>query len=138
MEPRPGEAGPICSYIGAQMPWYVDSDGVIYSATRQPIGVFDINGDVYDRLGIRIGSVDIGGDVYDQASQHLGFVSSNGTIYDAAISPVAKITLAGEVFDLAGVHLGTANRRLHEPVTLLAWRPMPFRAAAAVLFLLSR
>jgi len=127
------------------MPLHVDLGGVIYAPGMKPVGFFDVNGDVYDEdnilangapFGIPCGFVDVVGDVYNAATAHIGLVDVDGTIYDMGMLPTGRLFSSGEVNDLAGNLIATINPSLHRKVHKKNWRPMPYRAAGAVMFLI--
>jgi hypothetical protein len=125
---------------------YVDLDGVIYAPGMRPTGFFDVNGDVYDKnnirtngypMGVPCGFVDIVGDVYNAATAHIGFVDVDGTIYDFGMLRVGSSNSNGEVRDLAGNQIASVHLSLHQKVHKKDRRPMHFRVAGAIMFLIN-
>ncbi len=125
--------------------WYVDKNGLLTDADKCPLGFIDVNGDVYgqqnvspfgDPTGMRIGLVDTSGDVYNQKKQHLGYVDLDGTIYISTHFPIGRVTPAGVVLKVSGLIIGSIDRDLHSKFNQKNWRPMLYRAAAAVLLLM--
>ncbi len=125
--------------------WRVENQGLVIVAPKRTIGFFDINGNVYgpknvstfgDPFGSPIGFVDTAGNVFTQARLPFGIVDVNGIIYDSSHTPVAQVTATGFVFKMNGMLIGIVNRNLHSKDDRPEWRPMIYRAAAAVLLLL--
>jgi len=131
------------------MPFLIDNDGLIYTEDMQVFGFFDVNGDVYDKdaiapfsqlvappVGLPIGFVDIAGDVYNAAHAHIGFADSDGTLYNMGILQSATLNDRGELRDLRGTLLANVRPGIHGRVHKPEWCPMPFRASAALFFIL--
>jgi hypothetical protein len=129
------------------MAWYIDSNGVIYDGQRQLFGYFDVNGDVYDKnnitsygapSGYPTGFVDINGNAYDIVHQNRGFADVDGTIYDMGHLATAIVAKDGQVYSIGGIVIGRVNIAIHQSVHMTQWRPMIYRASAAILLLLKK
>jgi hypothetical protein len=99
-------------------------------------GVFDIRTNGYP-MGVPCGFVDIVGDVYNAATAHIGFVDVDGTIYDFGMLRVGSSNSNGEVRDLAGNQIASVHLSLHQKVHKKDRRPMHFRVAGAIMFLIN-
>ena len=131
------------------MSWIVDSKGVIFSDNKVPEGYFDINGEVYNKEAIApyglltfpplapsVGFVDINGDTYNSSHLPIGFVDIEGSIYDVGHLLVATIDQYGTLSEKYGIFKANINLELHKKHHNLHSKPMPYRAAAALYFLI--